>query len=1136
MIPNSSFSQPFRFRDPRQERIYRRLSLVGPGCAAFYLDACRFMDLEPPLSTTTHMVGHAFREIESALRDVLQPLMTPPETSSSGKNNHADEIRAILSGLEIDEDEPIAQAWLQLSRRTNAYALSALAHRNALASPRPVDQEFQQFFGSFEGILDHILERFESRYLATFEQLDELLGISSPTEADLKRLRNHVSNSTVSLGYFFARLSSVTWLAPLWEIGFFTALPETYYEAETGTGRFPPWPVSAYLVRMAPVEPESVTEIVLQVPDTDNIRVNETLVDVALALPTNLGARLVPKLIRSLATPYAFPAPDKLSSLIVKLVGDGEVEAALNLARVLFTPLPPSQSSIQSSESGGTILPSKLRTHFWDSSLYKRHLESVLPFLLQADGNNTLVFLCDLLDRAIVLLLEEEKRPSDGSHLWRPNIEEETDFYMHKLENIIVSAALSISEQLARNNPAAVPNIVRTNESFQWFIFHRIALRLLNLFPESAPNLVTAKIMDFETSDQPELRFEHSRLLQERFTHLSTEEQTKILEWIAAGPNLVKFAEARAQWRGEPPSLEEITNYVYRWRRDRLALLRASPSFPGVWEQEYQRLVSIVGPASELKSSSGPTPMSWTRESSSLLIDELRAMAIEDIVAHLRDWQPSSVPTTDSQEGLAQTLTLVVSSDPRTFAAKAKEFMELSPIYVSALLQGFQNALESNLAFEWAPVLKLSQWVIEHAKVNGRQDNGGETGQDWSWTRQIIAGLLSKGLEHGRDGEIPFHFRTSVWKVLKPLTNDPHPTPAYEARYGGENMNPAGLSINTVRGKAMHAVMGYGLWVRRHHREAEEGEQTASFNEMPEVQDVLEAHLGRDPSPTIRSVYGWWFPWIVSIDSDWATQNFARIFPRDIPELRKAAWNAYLAFNWPRGDILEVLREEYSLAVDDAGAAQDESMGWLTESKARLGQHLMILYWRGELELDDPNNLINRFFVNAPASARGKAFEFIGLSLNRNEDEVPEVILGRLRVLWEQRFNDIVKAGMLEPSEPELVAFGWWFISGKFGDDWAIIQLRRILELGVQLEPEHTIVERLANLAPTWPALAVECLNLVFDNDVDGWGIYRWRDSARAIVAHALQSSDDVAVRNATGLVNRLAARGILDFRDLLPS
>lgn len=59
------------FEDPLDARVYRRLGLLGPGPAAFYADAVRLMSEERPLFSTTHVVGHLLREIESALRAVL---------------------------------------------------------------------------------------------------------------------------------------------------------------------------------------------------------------------------------------------------------------------------------------------------------------------------------------------------------------------------------------------------------------------------------------------------------------------------------------------------------------------------------------------------------------------------------------------------------------------------------------------------------------------------------------------------------------------------------------------------------------------------------------------------------------------------------------------------------------------------------------------------------------------------------------------------------------------------------------------------------------------------------------------------------------------------------------------------------
>jgi hypothetical protein len=84
----------------------------------------------------------------------------------------------------------------------------------------------------------------------------------------------------------------------------------------------------------------------------------------------------------------------------------------------------------------------------------------------------------------------------------------------------------------------------------------------------------------------------------------------------------------------------------------------------------------------------------------------------------------------------------------------------------------------------------------------------------------------------------------------------------------------ANYSIKTTRGEAMHAVMSYALWVYRNtDQDSHAGDySTRRFNQMPEVEVVLDKHLGPniDSSAAIRSVYGQWFPWLVLLDPNWA--------------------------------------------------------------------------------------------------------------------------------------------------------------------------------------------------------------------------------------------------------------------------
>src|SRR5262249_49795838 len=191
---------------------------------------------------------------------------------------------------------------------------------------------------------------------------------------------------------------------------------------------------------------------------------------------------------------------------------------------------------------------------------------------------------------------------------------------------------------------------------------------------------------------------------------------------------------------------------------------------------------------------------------------------------------------------------------------------------------------------------------------------------NWSWTRKAIVDLVDKGFATEGPASIPIDLRGQVWAVLERLTEDPDPSPEYEARFGGSNMDPPTLALNTVRGAAMTAVMRYVAWVRQN---SEKRGTTVSLAEMSEVLVVLEKHLDptRDPSLAVRSVYGRWLPWLVSWDRSWVQSHLALILPRDerLAILWEAAWDTYVVFCPPYNETFKVLSEEYRHAIERIG-------------------------------------------------------------------------------------------------------------------------------------------------------------------------------------------------------------------------
>src|SRR5207244_4207949 len=254
-------------------------------------------------------------------------------------------------------------------------------------------------------------------------------------------------------------------------------------------------------------------------------------------------------------------------------------------------------------------------------------------------------------------------------------------------------------------------------------------------------------------------------------------------------------------------------------------------------------------------------------------------------------------------------------------------------------------------------------------EILGRKSQYADLDPGWVWARKTSASLLSAGFESG-PAEIPFDCRHVAWEVLKPITGDPEPTRDYEAQYGGSNMDPATLSINTTRGEAIHAVVRYALWVRRHVEKTLNAKDRLErgFAEMPEVLAVLEAHLdpSQDSSLAIRSVYGQWFPWLVLLDHNWAATAVSRIFPRNesLRDLLHAAWETYIIFCEPYNNVFDVLHDEYKHAIERLGTSSAQRRH-LANPEDRLAEHIMILYWRGKLALDGPDGLLVRFYAKA---------------------------------------------------------------------------------------------------------------------------------------------------------------------------
>ena len=950
----------------------------------------------------------------------------------------------------------------------------------------------------------------------------------------VRKALNAARKRVVDYEFFFDHLKSPDWIEPLSKENMFRDPPAAMREGDYI--KFPFWPESKYLARMAEHAPALVLRVLLEVPETDNIRVHEDMADAALAMPADLAAKWVKREIEWLVKQdrlYFTLFPEKLGALVAHLAKGGQKETALELAKVFLAILPDPKRVAKSEMEGNVPFAPDPHARFdlWE---YQEIFKKYMPEFVRACGIDAFNLFCDLLKDAIRFSRrrDEDDGTEDYSYIWRESIENSKE-HSHGVQNILVSGIRDAGELLIKEKILTLQEAAQILESRSRKIFLRISLHLLKQFSEYDDLLVATHLTNYALFDDYGVRHEYALLLRKCFDRLDESQREIILGWVEAGPDLLKYKEAELRLSGKQRSDSEAEKYRLYWQRDRLAWFK--DQLPDEWKARYQQLVLELG---EPEDSTYPfrTQTGWVGPTSPKSIDDLKQMTVAEIVDYLNIWKPPQGVMEASPEGLGRNLAEAAKQQPEKFSSNAICFLDTHPTYVRAIISGLADALKEKQRFEWPVVLELCRLIIELPRsLTGKQLKfSKDCDSDWGCTRSAIARLLSKGFE---EDYLSFEMRAIVWSVLEPLTHDPEPTPEYEAKYGGSNMDPSMLSINTTRGEAMHAVIRYALWIRRNIEKLTNAKEKIArgFDEMPEVRTVLDEHLNisKDFSLAIRSVYGQWLPWLVLFDSDWVKKNIGLIFPDDEKQhsLRDAAWSAYMLFCNAYDNVFDAISSEYDRALGDWSKADDKKTR-AGDPCRRLAEHLMVFYWRGKL----PDAMFQKFWANAPEKVRGHAIKFIGRTFygeenGRTSENVPPEILGRMRSLWDSRINFAQEAVNPKLHATEINDFGWWFISKKFDDRWAMDQLLSVLKISKSVEPDHLVVERLAELVPQMPNDVVTALRLMVEGAKEPWTVSSWRETGKDVLEKALQTD---ARQSAEDLIHYLGSQGYLEFGELL--
>lgn len=928
--------------------------------------------------------------------------------------------------------------------------------------------------------------------------------------------------------YFFSRLENPLWIAPLRDQAIFASPPPAVV-VEGGGMRYPHWPASKFLASMASKAPQQVAAI-LAALSTDNLSIVGDMLDAANRMQPDDAIALVPAICRVAEEGKLWIHFKDASELCLRLIEGQQLDAASQLADALFTPR----------FGGGEEGPGRRDEHW-----YKEGLQKVAPALSRAKGATFLTVLCDWLRAAVTAKKHvDTDTGADYSYSWRPAIEEHEQNHDFDFAGVLVGITRAAFEEAIAADAISLADALAMLQKQVFHVFVRMRIHLINEFTDREPTLARQMMIEHELFDDFRCKHEYAMLVGRRWNMLESEEKAIWLGWIDRGPDMSGFDESIKQNLEREATDEDRNGRICWWQYERLHWIRNHLSDDRL--AFYKQMRSEHGDP-ELADLNVRVGSGWEGEKSPMSVDDLSAMTFTDAVAAVAAWQPeNSRFRGPSVEGLASTFKEYLATDRIAFSTHAPELCGQPASYVRSFISEMTQGVKAGQAIDLPSVLKLCQWVVKQP-VNERtvpeQDDEVLVDKDWQWTRDEISNFAEEVFKTRTDTGPRYSFnriRKPIWSLVDTLCRD------YAKSYVVHDISNDDpriydylhLGINSPRGKAVRAALEYARWVGNHLKEKENGEEIVpgGFDTMPEVRDMLAWQIKKgNRTYEAMSIIGSRIGVIYWIDRDWLEANADALF--DLQGIERsplaaegwAAWNAFLVWVRPHVEFYRRFKQQFAYAVGQTATIQSTDRS-REQSMNRLGEHLMILYGRGQLDFENDGKLLHRFIETATPEIRRHAIEFVGRSL-KGDEQLPEDVLQRFMSLW-----NIYWAGpgpQDAQDQPDAWLFGTWFGCGKFPRQWSIDQLHHFVKITSIAEPDHSVVERLAAIADTDILTSTKVLDLMVRGDREGWRISGWLESAKTILRKAMSKPGEPRLV-AEALINHLGRRGYNEFGDLL--
>ena len=979
------------------------------------------------------------------------------------------------------------------------HELEGFAHHNS-----KTEEEFRTYLEALEKTVFYLLAPITAQ---DQREIQTILKRPNRSAGDIEQMFSLIERRGANFAFFFKHASETadaTWLPLLNERGYF-ANPPSAQRNNDGWEIFPFWWPINYLAKIANQVPDETIKIVQNLPEVDNPNIYKEILEIALQLHSEQSAKLKREILKSTKINDQLLAY-KYAELLAHWTAENQTSTALELTRMLvkFAPDPQSEAKQKCRKENPTDLGT-----FWETSLEplprigRWEYDEIMSKGVRPLAEKEPYQVARLLTKATANMIRmrthqaDMDQEEDYSEAWCERLRG-LDTGYGAPEKTLVHTLTFACEKVYEKPPDSVVVLDKILRDQRWGIFKRLRQHLYAQYPnEQTKPWIQELILEHKDYHLWEHRYEFQRMIRRACKHfgaslLTEDECAHIFDAIRSGPPKEDFQE----WLGEEFTEEKFLQHQHYFHQKQLKPFE--PLLFGEYTTYFRELeVAENNPISDedyspFEIQASNTPVS---NGSPCTSDDLARLTDEELIIYIYEWEKQGGIVDFAIEGLATTLQTFFKETIIPNANRLRFWLDnlrrMQPIYARAMIEGMRVHVKGRNFDNLNECLTFSEWILSHTNRDEYKLNDkSQENREWYNLREIVGGFIKTCLE--KEVDVPVAAREQLAKLLEMLCTqfDRH-LDQKEANLLIQN-DLIDEAINNTRGRALEALLQFGLWLQRQDSASEALEVTTILEKrfVPEVERPLTlpeyAILGRD------------YHAIFSLNKVWAAEHKSDLFPQDKLPAWLAAFSSFLHYNPPFERTFEIFRNDLDFALqhltdlkkqDGSNKEQTDIFGHpLKQNSPKeklmkdLGRHLFNYYlWkmyplRRLVRNKERFTPLERYYQATSNNPERWAnlFNYVGRMLWKTREQLDKDLEDRIIAFFNWRVNE------KEPAE--LRQFTFWLQAKCLEAEWRLDAYFKILKVCKSDDLSINIqMEALCELLPDYTAKVIKCFTKLTD-------------------------------------------------------